>query len=170
MNIFCKSGEKGNIKAAEPTKMPVRNNITPRLPTKRSRVGRKIDGKSFTKTAKPKAMPDDNASRPFFAGDTENTLDRFKPLPADCFARRRSAARKKKIPAPSTCPEAAISITGRGCHAYKTALETGNFIEERSLISMKQEIMSSVTSRSLIPKTFFPSRAPKAKIICAPGG
>jgi len=150
--------------------MPARNSATLRPPAKRSKGGKKIAGKSFTRTEKPKAMPDDNATRPFFAAVTGSESDCFELCPAVCLAIIRSAAIKKNIPAPSTCPEAAISTTGKGCHAYKTDLETGNFIRERSLISMEHEIMSSVTNSSLIPKTFFPSKVPKANMISAPGG
>ena len=169
-NILLRSGKKGSVRTVHPTRIPIRNNMMIRLLTKINKAGRKINGSSFTKIAKLKTKPADNTNSPFFVKRSADTPNLFGVQTPACFISRKSAINKKKIAAPSIWPEAAISMTGRGCHAYTTHLQAGNRIRASSLISIQHVMTSRTIRRSFIPKTFFPNNEPTAKMIWAAGG
>ncbi len=70
----------------------------------------------------------------------------------------------------SICPEPAISMTGRGCHAYKMDFHTGKPIFFKILIIKIHVNTSRTTSMIFIPNTVLLKNAPILNNICAAGG
>jgi hypothetical protein len=134
-----------------------------------SNTGRKISGKSFTNTAMEKHIPARNEIRYCFEKNRSKGPSFAGIADDDSLPVRRSVMKIKKIPAASICPEDAISIIGRGCHAYKIAFHAGRFLKESNLIRKKHVPISIQTNNDLRPIAFLKS-APAANISCAAGG
>lgn len=117
-NEFFISGKNGNIKTAVPDIIPMRNTILRRFLTIISNPGKNISGKNFTSTANANEKPATKEGIIFLRKGCEVSLGGPADLfSAACFNSSKRTSRKKKMPAPSMCPEAAISSTGKGCHA-----------------------------------------------------
>lgn len=117
INEFFISGRNGNIRTAVPDMKPMRNSVLPRFVVTINKPGRNISGINFIITADAKKKP---ARRGFV------TFSRTRCclisagrgcLMSVCFSKSKIVMRKKKMATPSICPEALISITGRGCQA-----------------------------------------------------
>jgi len=88
--------------------------------------------------------------------------------------RSRNSRQKAPIsmvrPAPSTCPDPAISSTGNGFHAYSTARHRGIPSRPSTTISRAHSSMSMSSRKALRPMIPPPSVAPPAKPTWAAGG
>jgi hypothetical protein len=108
--MLYRSGIKGIVRIVILAMTPrPKNSLLNRAVTIKKQ-GRRNSGYSFTSVAVPSAEPAKKRKLLSFKDD-----NLFSVSFIDC--RKYMVRRKKNIPAPSICPEDAISRTGRGCHA-----------------------------------------------------
>jgi hypothetical protein len=165
-NIFFRSGRKGTERINMPAINPERKKSLPRFPASRAKPGRKIKGKSFTSTAKENDKPAVGGNRVFNV-----KTDLFPGSSGAGFLISSKKAKNKNIgPAVSICPEAAVSMTVKGFHAYKTDLHTGSCIFFSILIIMRQVRRSIAIRTAFIPNTLLCSAEPAINTSWAAGG
>ena len=101
---------------------------------KMMKAGKKIIGNSLTNTAHASTTPADR-NRSFFLKGYGRGLFKCRVGSGDFVpdTTNMRQSNKKRSPALSICPEPEISITGKGCHAYKTARQAGTCITDRTL-------------------------------------
>jgi len=163
LKMLHRAGIKGTVKIETLRINPILNNIHLPLPTIARNRGVKKKGYSFTNAAVPKKKPEIKMKTCSF-----RKVIFFPVCKADC--KIRMLKRRKKIPAPSICPEEAISITGSGCHAYRTDLHTGNSILASIFMITIQVARSMIHNIVLNPITDFDMKTPVRNMSCAAGG
>lgn len=159
LNIFITSGKnKKNRETMIETKPEIKNNLVFLFKVIKKR-GKRMIGNIFIRNEQPKAMP-----------EKINLIFSFKVSFDFLKNNNNKADNRKNIVPESICPEAAISITGKGCHAYSIDLIKGRLNFFRIFIITIHVKTSRITRMIFIPVTVFPKNAPILNNTCAAGG